>query len=449
MSTSRTRRLLLIIGPGILVAATGVGTGDIASGAISGSKLGLGILWAVLVGAFLKYLLDEGLARWQLVTGDTLLEGCVDKFGRPAQAIFLIYLLFWSFLVASALMGGTGVTCYAVIDETCRVFTGVQLQDRVADYDPELAKSYPTIGKIVLGMIQSVVAVLLVRRGGYRLFEKVMSVCIAVMFVTVVATAIAVKPSWPEVARGLVVPSIPDMDGEGIQWMLALLGGIGGTVTVICYGYWIREEGREGPEQIGVCRIDLAVGYLMTALFGIGMVIIGSRVEIEGGGASLIVNLAGKLDAELSPDYGSLAKLGKWGFLVGAWGAAFSSLLGVWQSVPYIFADFWGISHMRRTGHQRIPVETTSTPYRVYMYCLAFIPMLGLFGSFVTVQKVYAIVGAAFIPMLALVLLILNGRSDWIGRQYRNSIWTTLLLLGTLAFFVYFAWYEISTRILG
>jgi Mn2+/Fe2+ NRAMP family transporter len=442
---SRFWRLLAIIGPGILVAATGVGTADIATGAISGSKLGLGILWAVLVGAFLKFLLDEGLARWQLVTGETLLEGCVAKFGRPAQAIFLIYLLFWSFFVAAALMGGTGVTLYAVVDETSRVLSGASLAQHVSVHNTQLADNLPYAGKVIGGVLQSIVALVLVRRGGFRLFEKVMGACIAVMFVTVVATAVAVKPAWSAVARGMLLPTIPDIDGEGIQWMLALLGGIGGTVTVICYGYWIREAGREGPEQINVCRIDLAVGYLMTAVFGLAMVMIGSRIAVSGSGATLIVDLASKLDAELSPTYGGLSKLGKWGFLVGAWGAAFSSLLGVWQSVPYIFADFWCISVGR--GGPRNAVDTNSRPYRFYLYCLATIPMLGLLGSFVAVQKVYSIVGAAFIPMLALVLLILNGRSDWIGRRYRNSIGTSLLLIATLLFFLFFGWYEVTGKI--
>jgi Mn2+/Fe2+ NRAMP family transporter len=304
---SRFWRLLAIIGPGILVAATGVGTADIATGAISGSKLGLGILWAVLVGAFLKFLLDEGLARWQLVTGETLLEGCVAKFGRPAQAIFLIYLLFWSFFVAAALMGGTGVTLYAVVDETSRVLSGASLAQHVSVHNTQLADNLPYAGKVIGGVLQSIVALVLVRRGGFRLFEKVMGACIAVMFVTVVATAVAVKPAWSAVARGMLLPTIPDIDGEGIQWMLALLGGIGGTVTVICYGYWIREAGREGPEQINVCRIDLAVGYLMTAVFGLAMVMIGSRIAVSGSGATLIVDLASKLDAELSPTYGGLS----------------------------------------------------------------------------------------------------------------------------------------------
>ena len=30
-------------------------------------------------------------------------------------------------------------------------------------------------------------------------------------------------------------------------------------------------------------------------------------------------------------------------FSVGFWAAVFASLLGVWQSVPYLYADFYGI----------------------------------------------------------------------------------------------------------
>ena len=64
MSTKKTRRLA-IFGPGILVAATGVGAGDLATGAFSGGELGVAVLWAVVLGAGLKFVLNEGLARWQ------------------------------------------------------------------------------------------------------------------------------------------------------------------------------------------------------------------------------------------------------------------------------------------------------------------------------------------------------------------------------------------------
>jgi Mn2+/Fe2+ NRAMP family transporter len=50
-------RLLSMIGPGILVAATGVGAGDLSGAGFAGSQLGVAVLWAVLVGAVFSSLL--------------------------------------------------------------------------------------------------------------------------------------------------------------------------------------------------------------------------------------------------------------------------------------------------------------------------------------------------------------------------------------------------------
>jgi len=50
--------------------------------------------------------------------------------------------------------------------------------------------------------------------------------------------------------------------------------------------------------------------------------------------------------------------------------------------------------------------------------------MLGLWIGFANMQKFYAIIGALFLPMLALTLLRLNGQS--IGSQYRNHPLTTV-----------------------
>lgn len=67
--------------------------------------------------------------------------------------------------------------------------------------------------------------------------------------------------------------------------------------------------------------------------------------------------------------------------------------------------------------------------------------------SFETAQKVYAIVGAAFIPLLATVLLILNGQARLVGRQYRNSLPVSLLLVGVLVFFLLAGGFEIRSKL--
>lgn len=428
-------RLLKIVGPGILVAATGVGAGDLATGAFTGSRLGVAVLWAVLVGAGLKLLLNEGLARWQLATGTSLLEGCVAHFGRPVQWAFLGYLVLWSCFVGAALMSACGATGHAILP------TAAVLSRCGVSAPGVLARCGPETDKILYGLLHSGVAVVLVCLGGYRLFQKVMGVCIGLMFVVVVATAVAVGPAWGEIASGLLWPTIPQARGEGIQWTVALMGGVGGTLTVLCYGYWIREEGRTGTADLKTCRIDLATGYAMTALFGVAMVVIGSTIRVEGQGTGLIVHLAEQLKTALGPG-------AKWAFLVGAWGAIFSSLLGVWQSVPYLFADFWRLSRAP-AGATPGPVDSRSRPYRIYLLALATIPAAGLWTGFVAVQKLYAIVGALFIPMLAAALLVLNGQSRWVGRRHRNSLPVVLVLLATLAFFLLAGWFELRNKLLG
>ncbi len=405
----RIRLLLRALAPGILVAATGVGAGDLATASFTGSALGLTVLWAVLLGAFMKFVLNEGLTRWQLATGSTLLEGCVERLGWPVRWIFLAYLLVWSFFVAGALMSAVGVTCHAIYPLAATV-----------DQD-----------KIIYGVLHSLIAVVMVQVGGYRLFEKVMGLCIAIMFVTVVTTAVALRPDLGDVARGLLVPQIPP---GGAGWTIALIGGVGGTVTVLCYGYWIREEGRTSPADLPTCRIDLASGYVMTALFGLSMVVIGSSLgELSGGGATLVVDMSRHLEAT----FGRAGSVARWAFLAGAWGAVFSSVLGVWQSVPYLFADLWRMHDGKRHHDQ---VDTSSLAYRGYLYAIALVPVLGMMGyNFRLLQQTYSIVGAAFVPMLAAILLILNSRADWVGSQYKNSWATVLVLVGTLLFFGYAA----------
>jgi hypothetical protein len=124
----------------------------------------------------------------------------------------------------------------------------------------------------------------------------------------------------------------------------------------------------------------------------------------------------------------------KWAFLAGAFGAVFSSMLGVWQSVPYLFADLW---QLVRGVAPVANVDNRSWPYQLYLFAIGTVPMIGLLAfNFQFMQKVYAVVGALFIPMLAVVLLLLNGRRDLVGAANCNSRWTVATLVGALVFFL-------------
>ena len=81
-----------------------------------------------------------------------------------------------------------------------------------------------------------------------------------------------------------------------------------------------------------------------------------------------------------------------------------------------------------------------SKPYKIYLLCLAFIPIPMLWIQFDLVQTIYAMLGAVFLPMLAITLLIMNNKKQWIAKSFRNGPFTNSLLILTLMFFLYFVY---------
>lgn len=122
-------------------------------------------------------------------------------------------------------------------------------------------------------------------------------------------------------------------------------------------------------------------------------------------------------------------------FLVGIWGAVFTSTLGVWNGVPYLFADF--LDAFR--GRFDSDVNTTGLAYRGYLIYLAVPPMILLFlGRPIWVIKVYTLTGGLFMPLLAATLLWLNSRRELVG-ELRNGLVAKATLVLALVLFVVIA----------
>ena len=77
--------------------------------------------------------------------------------------------------------------------------------------------------------------------------------------------------------------------------------------------------------------------------------------------------------------------------------------------------------------------------YRRFLIALAVVPMLGLFASFRDVQQIYTFIGAYIFPTLALVLIVFNSRSKWVGQRFKNRPLTIGVLAGVLVFFSWLA----------
>ena len=397
----KLKQVLNNLGPGLLLAATGIGVGDMVAATVVGAKYGFILIWALAAGVLLKFIITEGLARWQLATGTTLMEGWRDHLPPAVLLAFFGYFLIWTYFVSAALVVTSAMVPAAL---------------------------FPGSSQPMWGFLHAILAAVLVYWGTYERFVQIMKFMVALMFSSLISANLLILYSG---ARWT-----PTEPAEiSFVYALSLIGGVGGTVTLLSYGYWMREAGRSSPSDLWVCRVDLGVGYAVTGIFGVCMVIIGSNIEIEGQGTELLVTLSNRLAESLGP-------IGKWVFLIGAFGAVFSSLLGVWQAVPYLFADCWRLlrSKVYKDEVSRATaVNTQSLPYQSYLLALAGIPMLGLFWSFQEVQKLYTVTGALFFPFLALALLVFNGRTDWVGPRFKNRLPTTFSLLAILAFFAWVA----------
>jgi len=385
------------IGPGLVIAATGVGAGDLIAAAVAGARYGTTILWAAILGAIVKYAMNEGLVRWQLATGSTLVEGWIQRLPRIVSLYFLVYLVLWSFIVAGALIAGTGLAAHAL---------------------------YPGISVAYWGILHSLAALVLVIRGRYALLERIMKLFMALMLVVVLICAAWVAPDLPDIARGLLAPVIPK--GSAV-FVLSVVGGVGGSVTLLCYGYWIRERNWNSSTDLRRSRLDLGVAYLLTGIFGIAIMIIAAGVQPEVvSGPTMVLGLADRLAEVVGPT-------GKWCFLIGFWSAVFSSMLGVWQGVPYLFADF--IGQFTSAPGTVVSVDTRSRAYRGYLLYLALPPMLLLLaGKPVWLVIAYAVAGAFFMPLLAALLLYMNNRRDWLGQLKNGTATNAILLLSLLVF---------------
>jgi Natural resistance-associated macrophage protein-like len=352
----RAPRVWTKIGPGLLVAAAGIGAGDIVSSTMAASSHGLALLWVVALAAVLKGFLNEGIARWQLATATTAIEGWCRHLPAWVRWYFAAYLVLWTVSVSAALTSACGL--------------GIATLTGGAVSRPWGAVSHAIAGG-------SLVAI-----GGFAGFAKVTKVLIGTMFFTILGCALLTLPSGDDALRGFV-PSIPV---GGAASVLSVLGGIGESIAMLAYNYWLREERMAGPDDT--------------------------------------------LGATIGP-------LGFYAYAAGFWAAVFASLLGVWQSLPYLFADYYGLLRGLPRERRAELTKVTSVPYRLALLFTTIMPIpLAFIDQPLFMVRLFTIVGSLFIPFLAGTLLYLNNVILPIDSGVpRNSRWTNaILVLAMLVF---------------
>ena len=401
---------LKALGPGLVVAATGVGAGDLVATLIAGSRFGYDLLWAAVIGCLVKIALSEGSARYHLATGSTILAGW-RSLGRWTSWYFGIYVLIWGFIYGATAMSATALP---------------------------LAALFPILPLGAWAVLAGIFGLIFVSLNRYDVFETVMKVLVGTMFVIMVGLAVLVAPRLPDLLGGMTGRLPPG----SLFYTLGLIGGVGGTITTAAYGYWTQAKGWRGPAWLPMMRFDNTVAYAVTGLFVIAMMIVGAEL-LHAAGTALedsdrgLLGLSDVLAARFGPTVAIV-------FLIGFATTSLSSLLGVWQGMSLFFADWW---HQLRGGAPGADHEG-SAAYRFYLLWLTFPPMLLLFADRpLLLVVIYGAFGALFMPFLAVTLLLLNN-SGRLPASARNGWWANGALAGSALLFVVLAAQQI-TALLG
>jgi hypothetical protein len=79
-----------VLGPSVILAGLGVGSGEYIIWPFMASTVGLGFLWAAVLGVTVQYFLNMEIERYTLATGETAVAGFV-RFWKPWGLLFCVF----------------------------------------------------------------------------------------------------------------------------------------------------------------------------------------------------------------------------------------------------------------------------------------------------------------------------------------------------------------------
>ena len=290
------------VGPGAVVAAAFIGPGTVTTCTVSGASYGYTLLWALLFSTISVIILQSMASKLGIVKQVGLGEALREKYtGKGARILLAI-------LVIGAVFIGN------VAYETGNISGGIL----------GLQAIMPDTSKIMWAIIVFAIAAGLLLSGKYEVVEKVLTALVVLMGILFLITAIAVKPNWGEVLKGLFVPRVPQMNRA---WFYVT--GLIGT-TVVPYNIYLhasssaKKWGKDGDKDEAL-KTSLTDSILSIGLGGIisMCIVITAAVCYDGSGTAAIAS--GKAMAEqLKPILGSWATVA---FGIGLFAAGMSSAI--------------------------------------------------------------------------------------------------------------------------
>lgn len=232
------------IGPGIILAGTIVGSGELILTTAIGARHGFVFLWLILFSCVIKVFIQIELGRYAISSGKPTL-GALQQISKY-RAIGNCLLLWWFLMMLctvfqlGGMVGGIGQSLNLVCPQFAQFCSDSIRPFSNASGDFILSRS-----EFPWAMVACVITVALIYKGSYQRIERFTTVLvIAVTLVTVLASIALLftdySPTLTELLDGLKL-KIPE---AGIAEAFAVFGitGVGAT-ELFYYPYWCLEKG--------------------------------------------------------------------------------------------------------------------------------------------------------------------------------------------------------------
>lgn len=343
---------LKFLGPGLIISASIVGSGELIATTILGAKAGFTALWIILLSCLIKVAVQLEFGKHTILSGETAMEAFSKlpgpKIRKVNWSLWMVFLVIFSKIIqVGGILGGTAVVLNML-------FGGISIQ--------------------FWAIIAAIITILLIYKGNYQRIEFI-SLCMIGLFTMLTLTSlfsIRYTPfqfSWREIASGFNF----HISGDLILFAIGAFGITGvASDEIIAYNYWCIEKGYAaftGPFQdtdewkkraigwIKVMYLDALVAMLIyttvtVAFFLLGAAILHKRQHIPMGN-EVIETLALIYTQTLGISIKNV-------YLVGAFFVLFSSLyatLAAWtRMIPdiaghFAWIDFWNIEQRKKTAN--------------------------------------------------------------------------------------------------
>jgi Mn2+/Fe2+ NRAMP family transporter len=396
---------LLSFGPGIFAIGYTIGTGSVTAMIVAGNSFGMDLLWVLFFSCLFSGVLIYVSGSYYLITGETALFA-VRKHLPGGKLLAIAIIAAVGIGQWNSLIGILGITSNVIFEILAINFPGLQ------DY-----KYW-----VVLGLAILVIGIfyLLLLKGNYSLFEKVLALFVSLMGLSFVFTLLFVFPQPTEVLQGLI-PKIPNVPGAGIL-IAAFVGTTMAAATFLSRPLFIQGKGWT-KKDIGIQKNDSIIAALLIfTISGSIMAVASGSLYGSGREITQVLDMSGALEP-------SVGKFAVSIFFAGTLSAGLSSIFPCLMIVPLMLGDYSSGQLDVSSGRFKL-ITGVASLLALSVPAFGFNPIQG--QIFTQVFNVFAL------PLVIASFLVLWNRS---GAGLPPNRWlTNTIMVGAFVFALIIGW---------